>query len=165
MCISPRSRNATFELDTREVLVARWETILLPHSCSITFERIATTPLMVLANFTPVFPPWFQELGRLIGFSSAVCLKETSRQRSVPREQRERLISFKIGVNPNNTLKKKNTIFRIKNYIYSLLLFQFNASKDLFRIYKFLNLIFFIFFITYISKIHNILIHHIFVTH
>lgn len=143
MCISPRSRNATFELDTREVLVARWETILLPHSCSITFERIATTPLMVLANFTPVFPPWFQELGRLIGFSSAVCLKETSRQRSVPREQRERLISFKIGVNPNNTLKKKNTIFRI-------LLFQFNVSKDLFRIYKFLNLIFFIFFITYI---------------
>lgn len=143
MCISPRSRNATFELDTREVLVARWETILLPHSCSITFERIATTPLMVLANFTPVFPPWFQELGRLIGFSSAVCLKETSRQRSVPREQRERLISFKICVNPNNTLKKKNTIFRI-------LLFQFNVSKDLFRIYKFLNLIFFIFFITYI---------------
>lgn len=65
----------------------------------------STTPLMVLANFTPVFPPWFQELGRLIGFSSAVCLKETSRQRRFPREQRERLISFKIGVNPNNTLK------------------------------------------------------------
>lgn len=123
MCISPRSRNATFELDTREVLVARWETILLPHSCSITFERIATTPLMVLANFTPVFPPWFQELGRLIGFSSAVCLKETSRQRSVPREQRERLISFKIGVNPNNTLKKKTPSSGLKiifiRYYYS----------------------------------------------
>lgn len=123
MCISPRSRNATFELDTREVLVARWETILLPHSCSITFERIATTPLMVLANFTPVFPPWFQELGRLIGFSSAVCLKETSRQRSVPREQRERLISFKICVNPNNTLKKKTPSSGLKiifiRYYYS----------------------------------------------
>lgn len=113
----------------------------------------STTPLMVLANFTPVFPPWFQELGRLIGFSSAVCLKETSRQRRFPREQRERLISFKIDVKPNNTLKTPSSglnlfiryYYRNWTNIFPKIYSEFlDLNSILFSI--------FIFFITYIQN-------------